>query len=201
MSKTSEGTVSVWVKLFVGFHLLAIVAWSAPRPQDDVGRTFASAKGTAKLLVITDRLRETPLKYYLLCTGLWQYWDMFAPNPANTNDWAYANVTYSDGHWEHIPYPRIETLPIPQKFIMERYRKFFERVGEANEPIRRRFAERMALIAGRRGDAFPFIIEVIHHVDEIQPPPNDQVISRDEVLIRIKLTEEQYHQLESAPGA
>ena len=143
------GKVSPWVKAFVVFHLLAITVWCLPRPPIEIMNGKKQPVGTDWLLYWNTKfLKEaTPIKVYCSATGFWQYWDMFSPNPAQTDVWGDAYVIYRNGERKTYAYPRIYLLPIPQKYPMERYRKFFERVHDDNYkflwPV---FAERVAYL-------------------------------------------------------
>jgi hypothetical protein len=54
-------------------------------------------------------------------------------------------VTFADGSTKVYEYPRMAKLPIPQKFVKERYRKFFERVRLDEKPfLWPSFAQRIA---------------------------------------------------------
>lgn len=117
---------------FVAFHVLAVVIYTLPKPIEPVLKGEAEPRGADAFLKYNFLvLRETPpVAGYLLLTGFWQYWDMFAPEPSQTDLWASAEVTYLDGSVEEFKYPRIKDLPIPEKYVKERYRKFYERVNQ-----------------------------------------------------------------------
>jgi hypothetical protein len=117
---------------FVAFHVLAVVIYTLPKPIEPVLKGEAEPKGADAFLKYNFQvLRETPpVAGYLLLTGFWQYWDMFAPEPSQTDLWASAEVTYLDGSVKQFKYPRIKDLPIPEKYVKERYRKFYERVNQ-----------------------------------------------------------------------
>src|SRR4051812_8909092 len=100
----AEKRVAWWVKAFVAFHVLAITAWTLPlapkeyrseggkppkTPLDistkSVPDFFTSVAEYGKyglLLGNQKYLKDSPVQFYLLSTGFWQYWDMFSPNPA-----------------------------------------------------------------------------------------------------------------------
>ncbi len=122
-------TVPVWIKLLVGLHVFAVTVWALPQPADAVRAGRVQPAGTGWLLFWNSRyLKELrPVQAYVLSTGTWQYWDMFAPDPSNTDWYCAADVTYKDGTTKAVPYPRMNDLPIPMKYVKERYRKFFER--------------------------------------------------------------------------
>src|SRR3712207_1254298 len=56
--------------------------------------------------------------------GLWQSWDMFAPNPAMANVYLEAEVTFADGSRTTWRLQRMEQLSYWQRFRKERYRKW-----------------------------------------------------------------------------
>lgn len=89
---------------------------------------------------------EGPIQYFLLRLGTWQYWDMFAPNPADTDVWMDAVVTFEDGTVTEGNFPRIYTLSMPEKYLKERYRKFVERANlDEHAFLWPSIAERIAL--------------------------------------------------------
>jgi hypothetical protein len=88
------------------FHLMAIVSWSLPF---DIG---------AKKLI--DRLSGP----YMRITGLWQGWDMFAPEPMRLRVHVEAQVTRRDGSTVMWKVPDLETLGLFERYQKERYRKW-----------------------------------------------------------------------------
>ena len=129
----------IWVKVLVLAHAFLIVSWSMPRSAPAVQRGTAQPKGSDWLLYWNDRFIKgmdqgpykgfAPIKNYVYFTGLWQSWDMFAPNPSNLDVWCDADVEFSDGSVTKYQYPRIYDMPLHMKFLKERYRKYFERVN------------------------------------------------------------------------
>lgn len=141
-----EKPVSVFVKLFVAFHVIGITLWSLPNPRRPVMLGTVEPYGADWILYYnTLYVKNSWLRNYLLTTGVWQSWDMFAPNPSNTDFWGDAEVTYEDGTTERYAYPRMYTMSIPMKYLNERFRKFFERAGDDGHrymwPV---FAQRVA---------------------------------------------------------
>ncbi|MCE2765970.1 MAG: hypothetical protein LW628_03510, partial [Fimbriimonadaceae bacterium] len=69
---------------FVAFHVLAVVIYTLPKPIEPVLKGEAEPRGADAFLKYNFQvLRETPpVAGYLLLTGFWQYWDMFAPEPS-----------------------------------------------------------------------------------------------------------------------
>ena len=127
-------TVHGAVKGLVLFHLFCITVWSLPTPPDSLLNGTSKPVGSDSFLIWNQKTLKTwlPLNIYLSVTGFWQYWDMFAPNPASTDFWADGEVVYKDGTKRHYQYPRMALLSIPEKFVKERYRKFYERANADN---------------------------------------------------------------------
>ncbi|MBX3118204.1 MAG: hypothetical protein KF784_04000 [Fimbriimonadaceae bacterium] len=175
----------ILVKLFVAFHVLAIVIWSLPNPPQSVAEGIVEPQGTMKLLqwnYQTFKVRvppneekpdmwlqqlkyHSPIAYYNLSLGVWQYWDMFAPDPASVDMWGDADIHYKDGTVKRWRYPRMYELPIPEKYVKERYRKFFERAGDSKfshyiAPI---FAQRAAYLSWNDPDNPPVKVVLYVH--------------------------------------
>jgi len=123
--------VSIWVKLFVLFHIIAITSWAMPNPPSSVESGKMSPAGSQWVPYWNKKYLKTfpPLTDYLMITGFWQYWDMFAPDPAQSDTWGDAQVVFRDGSVKHYQYPRMFLLPIHLKHVKERYRKYFERAN------------------------------------------------------------------------
>lgn len=143
-------TAPVWVKVLVALHVIAVTIWALPRPADSIMDGKVPPAGTGWLLYWNAKyLKElNPIKAYLLCTGNWQYWDMFAPDPAGIDWYCTATVTYRDGSVREILYPRMYSLSLPMKYVKERFRKFYERAHDEKNPrLFPVFAQAMALRA------------------------------------------------------
>jgi hypothetical protein len=123
----------VWIKVLVYFHILCVVIWTLP-VRNELTKPNVRPIGTDWLLAMNLRhVRTQPwVKAYLFGTGTWQYWDMFAPNPANSDGYGDALVKFKNGKERTYWYPRIRDVPIPGKLPLERFRKFFERAGDEN---------------------------------------------------------------------
>lgn len=192
-----ERTLPWWVRPFVLFHLLAITVWTLPPPAPGIANGSLSPSIDTdspgdivrtlvpfihdELLLSAYRIKEPgegnpslasrAVRGYLDWTGLWQYWDMFAPNPSNLDLWVDAEVTFQDGTRRVQTYPRMANLPIPQKYAMERFRKFLERANaEAFDFLWAPFAQHMALEAFADPDNPPVRVVLIRHFRYIQPP-------------------------------
>lgn len=195
MSEPAKRGVKWWIKALVLFHLFAITFWSLPdpparlriwadQPDSELLKTARPPQGSDWILVKNRQfLKKSNLHYYLTSTGFWQYWDMFAPNPSNLDVWVDAEVEYEDGTQDIQPYPRMYELPIPVKYVKERYRKFLERAHlEENQWMWPTFAQRLALEAYERTGKMPERVRLRRHWRKILPP--DQKTPSDYVVVR-----------------
>jgi hypothetical protein len=197
----------LWVKIFVPLHIIAITSWAIPyapseymgnpprsRPEIRTGNPIQAVSSSAEYarneFLIGNELyvKNSPLKLYLLATGFWQYWDMFAPNPANTDLYCDAMVYFRDGSARRYEYPRIFTLSLGQKFLKERWRKFFERAGSTGPKfayLRPVFAQRIALMNYADPQNPPVRVELHRHQMVINAPgmPENHAYS-DEMFFR-----------------
>ncbi|HEY2018220.1 MAG TPA: hypothetical protein VGH38_32165 [Bryobacteraceae bacterium] len=94
------------ITLFVAFNLFAIIAWCVPLDSP---------------LVMRSRELVRP---YMVFTGLFQKWDMFAPDPSRLNNFVGATITYRNGGSSMWFFPRMENLGFVDKYFKERYRKY-----------------------------------------------------------------------------
>ena len=169
--------VNPLIKVFVLFHMLMTLSWSVPPPAPAIanGSIPATPANIAQhpvdfALRANEQFKATsPTSMYLTFTGLWQYWDMFAPNPASVDLWWDAIVTYKSGKVAEEVYPRMKNLPIFQKYFKERYRKYLERMNnDATDSWKRpAFAQRMALLAYKDPNDPPVKIELRRHWREM----------------------------------
>jgi hypothetical protein len=184
--------VSAWIKVFVVLHIIAITSWAMPgappnlvngkeqlgidrsSPQhflQSVGRDISD--GT--LLVNQNYGKNSPLKFYLLFTGFWQYWDMFSPNPSSIDFYGSASITYRNGTKSLYTFPRMYTMGIPQKYVSERYRKFYERAHlEKNSWLWPTFAQRVALINDTDPNNPPVQVVLTRHWMVVAEPGKPQ---------------------------
>ena len=124
--------------------------------------------------IYNDRyIRNTgsPVKTYLVYTGLWQYWDMFSPNPSNLDVWVDAEIEYSDGTRSIYQYPRMYLMSPQVKYFKERYRKFLERAHtEDNSKLWPFFAARIAREARDKEHKTPVKLVLRRHFRTYQGP-------------------------------
>ncbi|MHB2016108.1 MAG: hypothetical protein ACYCW6_04095 [Candidatus Xenobia bacterium] len=99
------------LSILIALHLIAVVAWILPLPP-------CALRG--RLLGI-----EAP---YMLATGSWQNWNMFAPDPPRINFDLEARIIYADGSSEVWDFPRMQDLGLFQKSLQERFRKWREQM-------------------------------------------------------------------------
>jgi hypothetical protein len=167
-----EGRVSIFVKLFVAVHVTGITVWSLPNPRPAIRNGIVEPYGTDWILFYNWRyVKQSPLRYYLITAGAWQYWDMFSPNPSTIDFYGHAEVVFQDGTVRRHPYPRIYDLPIPVKYFKERFRKFFERAGDNQYqflwPI---FAQRVALEMYDDPENPPVKVRLYRHLQRLWGP-------------------------------
>jgi hypothetical protein len=106
------------VSIFILFHLIAITCWAVPV-------NFSAVRD----------LREI-IRPYMLWTGLYQSWDMFAPNPKSIDAYIKAVVFTQDRHMKVWTFPRMEELSFRERYPKERYRKFAEMLpDQKNEAL------------------------------------------------------------------
>lgn len=184
MTESTPKKVNIFVKIFVLFHAFMIFAWSLPDlpPERQQVVKESEGKGVANPVDwVLMRNRETiknwdnPMSLYLVSTGLWQSWNMFAPNPASTDVWMDAVVTYADGSEDIQKFPRMYELPIPEKYVKERFRKYRENLTDDGYGYKwPHTSYRMALEAYRRTGKEPARIVLRRHFMEIAPEGKEQ---------------------------
>lgn len=163
-----KGEKVFWpVKLFILFHVVAIVSWVMPEPGKAVQNGVAKGTFSEQLMKFNqDWVKKSPTQLYLLSTGLWQSWDMFAPNPANTDMYPDADVTLKSGKVLHYDYPRMYLLNRLEKYQKERYRKFFENAN-TNVPLYPAFAKRVAYLVATDPNDPPVKVVLKRHFVQI----------------------------------
>jgi hypothetical protein len=166
--------VSWPVRVFIVVHVAMVAIWALPQAPEGVREKRVRPFGSDYLLDFTDRnLKNQPaVRTYMMVPGFWQYWDMFSPNPSQTDVYGGAKIRFTDGHEMAYPYHRIWLLPIPQKYGAERYRKFFERVRR-NRASWGPFTDRVFRWAKRYEPGREVAwIEIQSHSRRIPPPGN-----------------------------
>lgn len=140
------------ISAFLLFHILAITCWCIPLNSPLIAN-------------FRDVVRP-----YMLWSGLFQGWDMFAPSPRNINSYIEAVVIFKSGRTQTWSFPRLEKLGFPQREFKERYRKFSENVqNNANSALWPDLARRIARLHKSTSDP-PSIVVLVRHWSEIKPP-------------------------------
>jgi hypothetical protein len=167
----AQRNAPIWLKVFVWFHVIAITIKCLPSaPSDAVGpQARRSLFGSEYLLAFNDKIKGYT-EVYMWPTGIWQSWDMFAPNPSDWEGYVTADITYKDGTVKKYTYPRMYELGLGIKYFKERYRKFLERAHHKNHAwIRPRFALRIAVKNYTDPNNPPVKVE-LHRHEAIVPP-------------------------------
>lgn len=68
----------------------------------------------------------------MLWSGLFQRWNMFAPEPAKIDFYIQAEITLHDGEKRSWTFPRMENFSYAQRYAKERYRKYMEYLRQDN---------------------------------------------------------------------
>jgi hypothetical protein len=139
--------------VFIAFHLFAVITWAVPLDTPLIVQCREAIKG------------------YMLWTGLFQKWDMFAPEPSKLNNYVTATVIYRDGRTSEWAFPRMENLGIVEKYFKERYRKY----ASDNLRIDTRSglwpdAARYIARATATASAPPVEVDLVRHWSEVPPP-------------------------------
>lgn len=170
------------VQLFVFFHLFVVVSWSLPRaPDRDVELSLKQAPNYF-LAANEKTFKNSKLENYMIWTGLWQYWDMFAPNPSNLDVWVDALVTYEDGEERVYEYPRMKTLSLTKKYIRERYRKYLESAHIESQSHKWPFLAQRIAFLNFEDELNPVVtVELRRHYRFIVPPADgDYSVKEDD---------------------
>jgi hypothetical protein len=171
VAKEEQKRVSPWVVAFVIFHVVVTTISALPKPNKQVLEGTAEARGSDVVLKFNHQVvKEKPIVYgYLFPTGLWQYWDMFSPDPAQIDYWGDAEVYFLDGTMTVFPYPRVYTAPLWEKYLIERYRKFYERAHDENHTyIWPYFAQRIAMINASDENNPPIRVYLRRHFQDLR---------------------------------
>jgi hypothetical protein len=145
---------------FLVFHLVAITSWCLPLNS-----------------VLNDRWKQA-IRPYMLWTGLFAAWDMFAPNPATLNSYIDAQITFRDGTAKTWSVPRMHEIGYVDRYFKERYRKFsteYLRMDSYNImwPDAARYIARVNSTPGNPAVA----VTLIRSWSEINPPsPTGQYV-------------------------
>jgi hypothetical protein len=93
---------------FIAFHVVAIPAFAVP------------------LDVWPEKEFRELVTPYMLCIGMNETWDTFAPRPKSSEQYLKAVVETESGDTRVYSFPRMESLSWSGRYQRERYRKFVE---------------------------------------------------------------------------
>ena len=158
------------ISVFVTIHMAATLVWVLP--ECPIRRATIGAA-----------------KYYILPTGLWQNWAMFAPDPIHNTVTLEAEVVDSKGLRHHFEFPFADNPSEFQSILLARHSKFACNIeGSDMEPTRRPTAR----FAVRRLDlpttSFPVDAYL---VQKIKPPPrlgqavDDDLVETKQVVLHV----------------
>jgi hypothetical protein len=137
---------------FVMFHLSALIMWTMPN------------------CAIKTRCLH-PFRYYLLPTGLWQWWAIFAPDPIRNTMVLNAEVVDAKGMRYVYEFPRIGELTWWQKFPLYRHPKFTGNMLAEEYKVHRTFTARHAVRQlGLGPEAFPLWVSLYSEIKDSPPP-------------------------------
>jgi hypothetical protein len=142
------------ISIFILFHLIAITCWAVP--------WNVSAVREVKELV----------RPYMVWSGLFQTWDMFAPDPKSINSYVRAVVITQDRHIKVWNFPRMEELSFWERYRKERYRKFAEVLPEREEALWPDVAAHLARRFNGQDDP-PYKVLLIQFRADIRPGTNE----------------------------
>jgi hypothetical protein len=143
--------------LFIVFHLAAFCAWCLP---------------IQSLIVSNFKAR---IKWYMLASGLFQNWDMFAPDPLRLNLRVDAEITFRDGQTRTWEFPRMDALGFVDRYFKERYRKYateYLRADNGNEALRPDAARYIARLNNQPSNP-PVTVTLYRSWSQIQPARPD----------------------------
>ncbi len=143
----------VAISLLILWHAFALFVWLMP------GNTpiVQACLGT--------------VRPYLVTTSLVQSWQMFSPNPDNTDVFLSANITYADGSVRPYTFPRMATMDYAKRYREERWRKFTEVSTHSVQPGLWAAAARYAArVNDTNPNNRPVSVELIRHSRQVPPP-------------------------------
>lgn len=108
---------------------------------------------------------------YLVTTSLAQSWQMFSPNPDNTDVFLSARITYADGRVRPYTFPRMVSMGYAERYREERWRKFTEVGTHSVQPMLwAAFARYAARVNNHTPNNPPVSVEIIRHSRQVPPP-------------------------------
>ena len=155
------------ISVFILFHLIAITCEAIPAD-------FSPIKNVRQLI-----------EPYMVWTGLFQRWDMFAPDPPTVNSYVKTVVISRDRHMQVWSFPRMEELGFGERYRKERYRKFLEVLPQQqNAPLWPDVARHLAMQFDSPTDPPDKVLLIefqsdIHPGAEVSPAPRPNIFYED----------------------
>ena len=146
----------VAISAFLLFHLFAITCWCIP---------------LNSLLIPKCKQLVGP---YVIWSGLFQAWDMFAPNPSKLNIYIEAEVTFLNGQKSVWKFPKMHELGYTERYFKERFRKFSTEylLADTNAGMWPDAARYVARV--NSSDSNPAVcVRLIRHWSEVGLPETD----------------------------
>ena len=110
-------------------------------------------------------------QYYMLPSGLWQWWALFAPDPLNCTLRLNAEVVDAQGMRHVYEFPRIADLPWWQKIPRYRNPKFTCNMGSLEYAKHREFTARHVVRhLGLGAEVFPVWVSLYFVLKDAPPP-------------------------------
>lgn len=142
----------VGVSAFVAFHLSALSVWTLPD------------------CAIKQRCVGV-FRYYVLPSGLWQWWSIFAPEPVKNTLELSVEVVDAKGLRHIYDYPRLAPMPAWRKALYYREPKFVANMSIGELSMTRRFVARYGVRRLNLPDrAFPVNATLFYKVEKTPPP-------------------------------
>jgi hypothetical protein len=158
------------VSAFVIFHLSALSVWTMPP------------------CYIKEHV-EGFYKYYVLPTGMWQWWAIFAPDPVRDTIMLDAEIVDAKGMRHIYEFPRLAELPWWQKIALYRQPKFTGNMASPEYLVSRKFTARYAARQiGLQQESFPLWVSLYYQVKDT-PPPGTTAVSDPMAPPRIAMLE------------
>lgn len=140
------------ISLFLIFHLAAVVVWNMPDS------------------ALKQRIGQWPAPY-MLPTGQWQHWGMFAPEPLRETLALEAQARDARGIVHAYAFPRMAEVPVHQAFLGYRHSKFSHNLLADTAVAYREFAARHAVRSWNLPpEAFPVDLDLYYRVWTPSPP-------------------------------
>lgn len=185
-------TLAWWKRAAVSIIAVFVLSFALPNPPPAIVNGFVKPTPLSSdwILWVNSEFRNitfpfkaypsqtidfNPVRYTMNGSGLWQYWDMFAPDPFSVEHYVDAEVTYADGSTRQITLHRQSQTPLFTRYLTERYRKYFERAPFDNNTHQWPYLARaVAYQADDRPDNPPVEVRLFRNIKNIQPPDQPQ---------------------------